>query len=151
MVRTESMLMKNPRPKYYRAKDPKKKGKRRAKKHNYHRPWIYFITINKEETTPLLSHIWRDSRGEVHLELTDFGRLVEFMIENIKEIHPSWEIWKFVIMPDHVHFLLRVRDWLEKRSGITFHISRRTFRRHGGGCVRQPMKYHFLKRDLMTG
>ena len=98
---------------FYKIVNNKKRNKRRKRGHNYRSPWIYFITINKNVTTPPLSALCQSSTGSIDIDLSPEGRIVAEALNNINSICPSLKVWKHIVMPDHVHFLLRVNDWLE--------------------------------------
>ncbi len=52
------------------------------------------------------------------IELTDIGRIVFSAIENIPKIYPRIKIDHFIIMPNHIHMILRI---LPLSSGSAMH------------------------------
>lgn len=98
-------------------------GWRREKKQNHvYRPsWVDFrgpaihlITI----TTSLRESLLGELVGE-QIELSPIGKKVAEEIAHIPMYHDASaiEIYKYVIMPDHVHILLRVHERLPKHLG----------------------------------
>lgn len=85
---------------------------------DYRRPWIYLITINKAPGIPPFSQISETTDGSFKTVLTPVGKSIDCVLSNIGEISPKLEIWQSVIMPDHVHLLLRVNSRLEKHLSI---------------------------------
>lgn len=57
--------------------------------------------------------------SDPHVLLSALGESVEQCVLNISEVHPEVEVWKHVVMEDHVHVLLYVsRNMIEKNLGI---------------------------------
>ncbi len=91
---------------------------RRAKFHNYKAPGYYMISINKDEAVQVFSYIG----GDIHsIEnppctiLTPIGEIIDTEINNLN--NPKFEIPNYVVMPDHLHILWRVKEWLLKDLG----------------------------------
>ena len=83
----------------------------RIPNYDYSQNGAYFITFCVADRKPLLSTIDR-STGQVHL--LPYGKVLEKYIQNAPEIE------KYVIMPDHVHLIIRLRtgdDVWPNRSG----------------------------------
>jgi hypothetical protein len=72
------------------------------------------LTMVTSERLPLLGHL----QGE-HIVLTELGHRVAGEIERIPSYKgaSSIEIYNYVVMPDHVHILLRIHDRLPKHLG----------------------------------
>lgn len=85
-------------------------------KHNYKSPCIYHITINKAPSAPYFSRVHGPSSA-VLVERSAVGLIVEEHIKAIPSYHPSLSILQYVVMPDHVHFLIRAVDYLPKSIG----------------------------------
>ena len=77
-------------------------------------PAIHLITITTTNRDPLLG----DLIGE-QIVLSPIGQKVAEEIMRIPSYHnaSSIEIYKYVVMPDHVHILLRVHERLPKHIG----------------------------------
>ena len=81
---------------------------------DYRSPSIQMLTMVTSERLPLLGQL----QGE-HIVLTELGRRVAEEIERIPSYKgaSSIEIYNYVVMPDHVHILLRIHDRLPKHLG----------------------------------
>ncbi|MDE6754835.1 MAG: hypothetical protein K2J82_09535 [Muribaculaceae bacterium] len=95
---------------------------RRAFNHDYKRPGVYLITVLKNDSTPVLSAL-KGNPSELDqkcfAEPTEIGRIIlkavcEFNNRN-KEL---LNIRHYVIMPDHLHFTIRVLNELRFHLGI---------------------------------
>ena len=84
--------------------------------HNYKAPCIYHITICKAPEAPRFSNVLGPSSA-VAVERTEAGRIVERHLHALSEFHPDLRLLQYVIMPDHLHFILHVRNWLPKAIG----------------------------------
>lgn len=101
---------------------------RRAPWHDYKSRCLYHITITKSPDVPSLGHV----RGDINAEYGDvnyprcvesaIGKVIFFNIKAIPKLHNHLKILQFVIMPDHVHFLIFVENELPEHLG--FFISR---------------------------
>ncbi len=93
-----------------------KKGEHlyRAQWMDYRSPAIQMLTMVTLNRLPLLGEL----RGE-EIVLSPLGQKVSEEIERIPTYKgaSSIEIYKYVIMPDHVHILLRVHDRLPMHIG----------------------------------
>ena len=83
----------------------------RAKWHGYD-DGDYFITICVDGHRQLLGKIEDD-----RMFLSPIGLIVEREMESIPQHYPYAQILRFVVMPNHVHFILRInRDIFEEGS-----------------------------------
>ena len=86
----------------------------RAKWMDYSSPSIMLLTLVTSDRLPLL--------GELHGEQIVLSPLGQRVAEEVERI-PSYkgassiEIYNYVVMPDHVHILLRIHDRLPKHIG----------------------------------
>lgn len=87
---------------------------RRARWMDYRSPSIQLLTLVTSERLPILGEL----RGE-DIILTPLGQKVAEEIERIPTYKgaSSIEIYNYVVMPDHVHILLRIHDRLPKHLG----------------------------------
>lgn len=109
---------------------------RRCKGWDYCNPWIYMVTIDTQhhDVPPMpqiagyrlpewLERIYArgghphlfgeladalDDEGRAIIRLNAFGRAVDECIMDIPKYHPEVSIIERVVMPNHVHFILRV-------------------------------------------
>lgn len=120
-------MMANERPEkdWYRKNRPKKGNyHRRANWNDYQLPRIYMITmVADKEVTPLSEVDWQD--GNFVVKLSNMGLLVD---EELKGWDARWKeltVGYRVIMPDHIHFILNVRERLgEKFSKVIWGTKR---------------------------
>ena len=89
---------------------PKRK-QLRLPDYDYSTPGAYFVTVCTEDKSCILSHI-RVGEGLAPPEnlLTAFGRIAEEQLFDLQRRFPSLTVDKFVIMPNHVHILLTLRE-----------------------------------------
>ena len=104
--------------------------KRRSQAHDYDRCGYYHITISvaKGLHQPLGKIVGRldkpDGDSEApHVELTPIGRMVEEELrESIRKVYPMLEVQDYVVMPEHLHFLLVAHRDVVSRSGKKTHL-----------------------------
>ena len=92
---------------------------RRAAFHNYKAPGRYMITITKSPQSPVFSSlagIPGDDKKPPRVNLTNEGLVIEKEILGLNN-RQEFQIENYVIMPDHVHILWRVTEWLVKDLG----------------------------------
>lgn len=92
---------------------------RRAVWHNYKAPGRYLITINKNPLIAPFSTVCgelRNAANEPYCHLSASGVIIDRLIRDINLIEP-FEVENHVVMPDHIHILWRVKDWLPKDFG----------------------------------
>lgn len=82
----------------------------RLRDYDYSDNGVYFITVCTKERQKILSHV--DVGATIgrppKVVLTDCGRIVEEMIQEIPHRYPMIAVDNYVIMPNHVHLLLFV-------------------------------------------
>ena len=86
---------------------PKRKPNRLAG-YDYDRPGGYFVTICTRNRCPVLRRGAHCAPENEFPPLTREGRIVETAIQKIEEYHPGVFVDKYVVMPNHVHLLLRI-------------------------------------------
>ena len=97
--------------------------KRRAEDNDYHGRQIYLITMAVEGRRPLLGRLVGDvgaERGTAdypHVVRTRLGEAVAEVWYSIPRYHPEVEIIALQVMPDHIHGILFVREFLEEGLG----------------------------------
>ena len=80
----------------------------RVDEYDYSQCGAYFVTICTQNRRPILSNIVGD---DAHIVPKRYGQIVERYLRNAAEIE------KYVIMPDHIHMLIRLEEQgAEKRS-----------------------------------
>ncbi len=82
-----------------------------ADRHQFRAPWhdynegIYFVTICCAEK--------RHYFGEIHqgkMNFTQAGIITESQIANLPKHFPDIEIWNHVVMPNHIHIIISIRN-----------------------------------------
>lgn len=97
---------------------------------NYRAPWhdysgkgIYHITICKEAGVEDFSAIVGDARlavgmhGSAAPKYTRTGCAISRCLRKIPQIHPAMWLMQYVIMPDHLHLLLQVKEPMDEILG----------------------------------
>lgn len=87
----------------------RERKKNRACWHNYSEPGIYFITICTGDREQYFGKI---SNNE--MQLSEIGRLISQCWEKIVEISPDIELDHYVVMPNHFHGILILKNSIEK-------------------------------------
>jgi putative transposase len=77
----------------------------RIKDFDYRTPGYYFVTICSYEKR---CHFGRARQG--HIELSEIGIMIQFLWELIPMQYRHVELDEFVIMPNHLHGILRFSD-----------------------------------------
>ena len=77
----------------------------RLRGYDYGRSGVYFVTICTHNRGPLLCHV-----GGGSVRLTATGRRVSECWEELPIHFPYLVLDEFVVMPDHVHGVLHIRD-----------------------------------------
>ena len=78
--------------------------------YDYSRAGYYFITICTKDKQKLLCDIVGD---DAHIVPTKLGAIVDKYIKNIKELD------KYVIMPNHVHLIIKIENGTMRASSPT--------------------------------
>ena len=104
--------------------------KRRSDGHDYSRKGVYHITISAFEALrqPFGRIAGRLDRPDgdsdaPHVELTPVGRMVaEELTGSIRRYYPMLEVIDFVVMPEHLHFLLQAHGDVVSQNGKATHL-----------------------------
>lgn len=90
---------------------------KRAFAHNYHAPFIYHIILKKMKGAMAFGAIGGDARipygtdGCAYIKESALGSIIAKKVIEIQKNFPILQVYQFCVMPDHVHILLRVKDW----------------------------------------
>ena len=71
---------------------------------------MYFITLCTQNRKKVLSEIITVGDGFPVPKLTFLGRFIQGYIDKISEKYPSVKVVKYIIMPDHIHFLISIEN-----------------------------------------
>lgn len=102
--------------------------KRRAAAHDYSRPGIYHITLHVAEelgqplgtVVPLKGQTGDAESSDATVALSPIGTMVkEELLQSITACYPMVNVQDYVIMPEHLHFLLVVQDRILSSNGKT--------------------------------
>lgn len=89
---------------------------------DYSKMGVYFITVS---TVPRCNHFWMNADEKYEtpeaVELNEIGKTVKDTLLQIPMHYPYIKVDAFVIMPDHIHLLLRIcvselNDNMERKS-----------------------------------
>ena len=75
--------------------------------YDYGQNGVYFVTICVQNRLTLLSRVVHRS-SEIALELLPMGKIAEEYISLIPVKYPDVSVDKYVIMPDHLHMMIRI-------------------------------------------
>ena len=90
---------------------PKRKATR-LKEYNYNTPGAYFVTICTKDRKQLLSKIVGDGVLDVpQNDLTHYGKIADKHINRMNEFYEHISVDKYVIMPNHIHIILLIKDY----------------------------------------
>jgi len=87
------------------------------KNYPYSKPGYYFVTFATRNLKFVFGEIFE---GEVLLN--EYGRIALEELENLCQREDDMELDAFVIMPNHIHLILRIKRW--SRSGAMRGIAR---------------------------
>ncbi len=83
----------------------------RLKNYDYSEPGAYFITICTDKRRRILSKIVGvDVPDDPRVELTAYGKIADKYINQLNNFYENISVEQYVIMPDHIHMILFVRE-----------------------------------------
>lgn len=85
---------------------------RRALWHDYHLPCFYLITMMKKDSSevPLFSSLIKREDGEINVKFSWSGWAVYNALNQFSKEYPFVKLGRYVIMPDHVHIIMQVKE-----------------------------------------
>jgi REP element-mobilizing transposase RayT len=83
----------------------------RLKEYDYSQAGFYFITICAYNREHLFGQI-----NDGIMVLNELGSIVEDWLKNIKIKYPNCELDYYCIMPNHIHFILKINDTIDSSS-----------------------------------
>ena len=87
----------------------KQRKQMRLKNFDYSQNGYYFITICTKDMQCLLSSVvGADDLGSPHVELKNYGKIVEKNINLMNDIYNNMNVENYVIMPNHIHLLIHI-------------------------------------------
>ncbi len=97
---------------------PKRKPNR-LKNYDYNTPGAYFMTICTKNRNEILSKIIVGTGvpdGPQNI-LSPYGKIADEQIRTMNDFYDNISVDKYVIMPNHIHLLIRVFDMPDGPSG----------------------------------
>ena len=93
-----------------KGKELQQRKSTRLHKFDYNTPGAYFLTICTENRRRILSDIVGDDVLGVpkSVELFPYGKIADKHISELSEFYANIKVDKYVIMPNHIHIILRV-------------------------------------------
>ena len=95
-----------------------KRKRPRLKQYDYSLPGYYYVTIHTEKNTPHLSNVQTGGafhRASVHL--TELGKIAQQQLLLLEKRYAHVKMDKYVIMPTHIHAIIRLADGERERNG----------------------------------
>ena len=88
----------------------KQRKSTRLKNFDYSTKGCYFITICAvEKEKAIFGKIKRENlQTEPFIQLTGYGEIVKKQIEEINSVYDDVNIYSYVIMPNHIHFIVEI-------------------------------------------
>jgi len=89
----------------------------RLKQYDYNCPGYYFITICTRNKEKILSSIVGTGLPDgPHIQYTEYGEVVRKQLDTMSEFYDNIILEKYVIMPNHIHLLIRITDIFHPES-----------------------------------
>lgn len=85
----------------------------RSRYWNYSSPGHYYITINVSDRKCILGQV-----VDRKMILSEYGKIVDDEIKKIPEYHKRISLEEWIVMPDHLHFILTLNDF-DFENGIS--------------------------------
>ena len=125
----------------------------RLKEYDYTKEGMYFITICIQNRECILSEIvgapdlWCPK-----IQLTDIGEIIKENISNIEKYYEDIKIIEYVIMPNHIHFILhilsgQVRSPAPTVFQIIHALKRITFKQIGYSIWQRNYYEHIIRNE----
>lgn len=89
----------------------------RSLRHDYNRPAHYMITLFKNTEIPRFCNITADNDNNPCIQLTKTAEFIVSALQQLPTRYPQIEITGYIIMPDHIHLCIYVKDYLP--SGLS--------------------------------
>lgn len=91
-------------------KELKSSMNRRARFHDYYKPWFYMITMLSNPAIGKLAEIQPDNLGNISSKRNEKGLCIEAAKQRLLTTFPSIAIYNSVVMPDHFHMIFSVLE-----------------------------------------
>jgi len=98
---------------------PKRKHPR-LKEYDYSQPGYYYVTIHIAENSPHLSTVGRGlAPAEAVVRLSQWGKTAQQQLLLLEKRYSNVSIDRYVIMPTHIHAIIRLWPTEEENAGPT--------------------------------
>ena len=87
-----------------------KRKPNRLYRYDYSTPGAYFITICTKNKQKTLSSIVGEGLAPPEPKLSNYGKIAEQQLLNLEKRYPNVTLDKYVIMPNHIHMILVLRE-----------------------------------------
>ncbi len=98
--------------------------------YDYSKAGYYHIVICIKERKPILSRISLKSppeeyvrKNDLKLELTRIGAIADKYINNIDKVYENASVDFYIIMPDHIHLIVKLTPAEPGKKALIFSIS----------------------------
>lgn len=104
--------------------DLPKRKQNRLQEYDYSTPNAYFITVcTKDRKNLFWTHVGAITDRPEKVPLTKLGNVVRQRIEDISYHYPAVSVDRYVVMPNHIHLLVKICTGDDGRSVIAPTIS----------------------------
>lgn len=107
----------------------------RCPSHDYRSKTVYLITINKSPSIPDFSSCYGKKDlfyQDAGIKYFDIGRRIKDELWNIRNKFKYAEVKQYVVMPDHIHFILEIQNRTDYHLGDLISIFKHTINDYTG-------------------
>ena len=130
----------------------------RLRKFDYSQPGYYFLTICTLNRSRIFGEIVGAiiNRPNTQIALSKYGLIVDDAIKNIPKFYQNIIIEKYVIMPNHIHMILVVKNYIEESgrliiaptiSNIVKQMKRYTSKKAGFSLWQKSFYDHIIRNE----
>lgn len=136
--------------------DLPKRKQIRLPEYDYSTPGAYFVSICTKQRRCILSEIavGAATSRPPEVRLTALGMVVASAVSNISSVYPAISIDNYVIMPNHVHLILRIVTDKDGRqiaaptvSTVIGHMKRWASMRAGTALWQKSFHEHVIRNE----
>ncbi len=92
----------------------------RLKEFDYNQNGAYFVTICTKDRKCILSNIVGDGVFDVpKIYLSKYGKIVKNRIDEMNIMYDNIFVEKYIIMPNHIHLVIRINNITEIQNGTS--------------------------------
>ncbi len=116
----------------------------RLKHYDYSTNGSYFVTVCAENRRCIFGTIYPGSES---VELTPCGKALTSAIEKTTETYPGVEIPEYVIMPNHVHMIIELKNQKKTVSQIVSYFKWNASRATGARLWQKSFYDHVIRNE----